>query len=79
MSSETITCLVAARNADGTPELIRVQIAATPEEIAEGVHHDKAREQVENKGYTVFPTDVVFDSQATFCRKLLAADCFFDV
>jgi hypothetical protein len=79
MSTQSITCLVAVRNAEGSPEIVRCQVRATPEEIKEGEHHTEARTRAEEAGYTVFPTDVVWDSDDRFCHKLIVAGCYFDI
>lgn len=56
-----IQVAVGARNASGQPELVKVIVSCTQQQIDDGDHYDLASDQVSGEGYEV--TNFVFDEK----------------
>ncbi len=65
----TIKVLVLCSNSEGAPEMHTCSVEATPEQIAEGLHYDWAKENADRNGYE--EPMIAFDERDPAARMIL--------
>ena len=66
-----IKCIVACHNSNGEPDLFFVKVETTQEQIDNGVHYARAREEAELCGYDACITSVTFDETDSAGKAML--------